>query len=174
MGFSSHSVLPCTYQDRYGSIVIEDGIGLVLFFLNLNQVQGGVGFCNNLTCLILPPTPFQNEIKNLVLMYKYLFPFQPSSLILGFPFLSIVRVAIPLYRQSCHSSLSLELSFLILNAEIHLIIHTYHIIKSIGSLISSHHCHFLPLKHIFSHPRTGMILCSFVFAFCVLEFKFFS
>ena len=134
------------------------------FFLNPNQVQGGVRFCNNLTCLALPPPPFQNEIPSLPLTYKY---FSLPA------FLSHFRVPIPLYRQSCHSSLLLELSFLPLNAEIHLIIHAYHIIKSIGSLISSHHCHFLPSEHIFSHPRTGMILCSFVFAFCVLEFRFF-
>eukprot|EP00261_Vitis_vinifera_P016086 XP_010644779.1 PREDICTED: uncharacterized protein LOC104877701 [Vitis vinifera] len=57
--------------------------------------------------------------------------------------------------QPCPTSIRIELSFLPLNAEIHLIIHAYHIIKSIGSLISSHHCHFLPPKHIFSHPRTG-------------------
>ena len=74
------------------------------FFLNPNQVQGGVGFCNNLTCLALPPLPFQNEIPSLPLTYKYLllelsFQGSHSSLSLELSFLFIIRVVIPLTQR---------------------------------------------------------------------------
>ena len=103
-----------------------------IYFFNPNQVQGWVGFYNNLTCLALPPSKMKLQVDPSCINICF-----PSSLHLSF--------------QGSHSFLSLELSFLPLNAEIHLIIHAYHIIKSIGSLISTHHYPFLPPKHIFSH-----------------------
>ena len=128
VGFSGHP--PCPAPIRTGIGAQKSGMRRVqFFFLNQNRVQGRIGFSNNM------PRPTLN-IK--LQVYPPLINiFFPSNFLISF-------------QGSC-SSLSLQSSFLPHNEKIHMIIHAYRIIKSIGSLINSHYYHFLPPNHIFLH-----------------------